>query len=236
MIRRRVSLILPIRKARKTGMKKFDYKIQVDKDIYNYRGKVDSFYNLSHQLSDLFYLINKFRIKIPKILIIRTGANLLKIILNEKYGFGAQSLDIDPCLKPDYVGSVDDLGTVLKQKYDIIVCAHVLEHLPFDYFNKSLNQIKRFSNYSLIYLPKAQLQFFTEIGILPLWKKRFKISLPLFFKKHKLDGEHYWEIGTKGYAVTIIMNFIKGHFYILKDYNSPYWLYSYNFILKSKKN
>ena len=63
-------------------------------------------------------------------------------------------------LKPDFVCSVTNLSEVLKSKYDVVLCAQVLEHLPFSEFEKSLNEIKK------------------------VWS--VKIPFP---RKHKFDGE-----------------------------------------------
>ena len=55
------------------------------------------------------------------------------------------------------------------------------------------------------------------------------------FKTHKFDGEHYWEIWTKWYSKKYMRKLFNEVFQIEKEYSNPYWAYSYNYILKSKK-
>jgi len=57
---------------------------------------------------------------------------------------------------PEYVCSVTELTKLFKpNSFDVILCAEVLEHLPFRYFGKALNELhtvtKRFVVQSLPY-------------------------------------------------------------------------------------
>lgn len=218
-------------------MSNFDYKVQIPKDLYDkkMRKSMDLFVNLKHQLNDIADIIEQFKIENPRILIVGVGDNMLSSILKNKYNYYVESIDIDKELSPDIVGSVDSLEGVLKNRYDIIVCCHVLEHLPYEYFLPSLKQIRKFSRFSLVYIPNAKLQAFFQFGLLPIFKKKISLTTTLFFKKHKFNGEHYWEIGVKGHSLKNTKKILNEEFEILNDYNSPEWLYSYNFVLKSKQ-
>jgi hypothetical protein len=214
-------------------MRKFKATIQVKKE--HYTSVLGSYIHLYNQVDDITKLIKKYKIIEPKILIIGVGDDLLKIMLKNKFGFVVKTMDIDPNLEPDYVSSVDNLQNKVLEKFNIVVCAHVLEHLPYKYFNNSLSQIKAISDYSLIYLPIAKFGLSLGIGIYPLFFKKMNFVPTWFFKKHKFDGQHYWEIGVRGYSLNKIRKELEKYFYIEKEYNPDNWLYSYNFILKSKK-
>lgn len=214
-------------------MKNFEAQVQVKKEHYKF--VEGSYINLYNQVRDVIDLVQKNKIINPRILIIGVGDDLLRIVLKNKFNYAVKTMDIDSDLKPDYVSSVDNLQEVVLEKFDVIVCAHVLEHLPFDYFNKSLEQIKSISDYSLIYLPIAKFGLSLGAGIYPLFFKKIYFVSTWFFKKHKFDGQHYWEIGTSGYSIENIRSEVKKYFNIKNEYNPENWLYSYNFVLKSKK-
>ncbi|MFW5847195.1 MAG: hypothetical protein ACOCUU_03505 [Nanoarchaeota archaeon] len=57
------------------------------------------------------------------------------------------------------------------------------------------------------------------------------IILP-FPIKHKFDGQHYWEIGKKGYSLKKIKRIIKEEFKILKDFRPKNNLFQHFFILE----
>lgn len=214
-------------------MENFKATLQVKKDHYNFvEGSCIHLYN---QVKDILDLVEKKKIISPSVLIIGVGDNLLKIVLENKFKFRVKTIDIDSELNPDYVGSVDNIGNVVMEKFDIVVCAHVLEHLPFKYFNKSLEQIKAITDYSLLCLPIAKFGIIIGAGIYPLFFKKIYFISTYFFKKHKFDGQHYWEIGIRGHSKKKIRREIEKFFNIEKEYNPENWLYSYNFVLKSKK-
>lgn len=215
-------------------MNNFKSEVQVRKEHY---GLVQgSFINAYNQASDIFGLIKRHNIIRPKILIIGIGDNLLSIILKNKFNCVVKTMDIDPELESDIVCSIENLQGAVSEKFDIIVCTHVLEHLPFEYFNDSLRQIGLVSEYSLVYLPIAKFGLSFGFGIYPLFFKKITLALTWFFKKHNFDGQHYWEIGVRGYPLSKIKKDINKYFNIEIEYNPVNWLYSYNFILRSKKN
>lgn len=216
------------------NMKKFKYMVQVETEHYALKDEI-SFLNVYNQMSDVLSIVRRRRIENPKILIVGVGDDLLKIILKEKFGYTIKTFDIDADLKPDFVGSIDEIDTVILEKFDVIVCAHVLEHLPFEYFAKSLEKMKNISSYSIIYLPIAQFGFRLKFELFPVFSKSINFLSTWFFKVHKFDGQHYWEIGTKGYPLPFIRRVMRKHFKIENEYNAKNWMYSYNFVLKSNK-
>jgi ubiquinone/menaquinone biosynthesis C-methylase UbiE len=132
-------------------------------------------------------------------------------------GVNITTIDINKELNPDVVGSVTNIP--LKDNFfDVVLCAEVLEHLPFADFEKGLKELNRVSKkYVVLSLPhfgpmiKASIKapFIKEIKIF------FKTYLPVV---HKFNGEHYWEIGKKGYPSSKIRKIINKHFEIKKEF------------------
>ncbi|OGF21722.1 hypothetical protein A2Y83_03305 [Candidatus Falkowbacteria bacterium RBG_13_39_14] len=135
------------------------------------------------------------------------------------------TLDNNPSLNPDIEGNIKSFS--LTRKYDLVCAFEVLEHLPFEKFNECLSKLRRASKkYVIISLPRWGRYFSLEIR-LPYFKKfRKNYKFNLFPIEHKFDGEHYWEIGKKGYPLKRIKKEIENSgFEIKNDYivfESPY--------------
>ena len=57
---------------------------------------------------------------------------------------------------------------------------------------------------------------------LPLLKKlNVHFTIPKFYRKHMFDGQHYWEIGTKGYSKNRIIKVLEKYF-LVEEINNPY--------------
>ena len=145
----------------------------------------------------LIYLLN------PKnILEIGTGTNFLKKQLFDKYKY--KTLDIDSNLNPDILGSVDKIP-LKDNSFDLVCAFQILEHLPFNKFERSLKEIARVSKKDvLISLPYCNASFKMSFKI-PLFEEiKLIVTIPRFYKKAKFNGEHYWEIGMRGYSLNRI--------------------------------
>lgn len=139
--------------------------------------------------------------KPQRILEVGIGNGFVAKYLKDK-GSDVFTIDMIPALKPDIVASVKALP-FLNGSFQVVACYEVLEHLPYREFKDSLIELTRISNhYVLLSLPDVTTVY------------RFNIELPkgIFFKKliphpfprgnyHKYDGQHYWEIGRKGYPL-----------------------------------
>jgi hypothetical protein len=117
-------------------------------------------------------------------------------------GLAVETLDIAADLSPDIVGSVLAIpkgdGT-----YDATLAFEVLEHIPFEDAAKALSELARVSKrYVIVSLPHPGWVF-SKIVKLPLLP-RFEIffQVPFFWKEHAFNGEHYWELGKKGYPIS----------------------------------
>jgi len=147
------------------------------------------------------------------------------------------TMDIDPNLNPDVVGWLPDMPEqITNQKFDTILCAHVLEHLPFENFEKCIQNFSKISKYVVLQLPPSVFQIRFGLAMKPfLFDWTFAINLPLlFWKEYKFNWQHYWQLCRKNHPMSEVKKIIKKYFDIQKAYQCPDYHYSYNFILKNK--
>lgn len=148
--------------------------------------------SLSHQI----HLIHSMKPK--NILEIGIGNGFVSTFLKEA-GFEVTTVDINPSLKPDIVAPINNLNNKIKDKFDLVVCCEVLEHMPFNLFNESLKVISTLGENCLITLPRYQRRWGFN-GLLDLPKmniKGFNINFFIPFRKKSLqDTAHFWEIGS----------------------------------------
>lgn len=187
-------------------------KLQVQKDHYFNVG-----YNHKARWLTYFYqiqLLNKYNGK--NILEIGPGHGWVKLIADD-LGLHIETVDIDPDLKPDYVATVDQLP-VDDARYDIVCAFEVLEHLPFSTFRKNLVEMGRASKGCVIIsLPDHRHTLFHFRMKVP-FLKYFEILIKIpTTKNHVFDGQHYWEIGKKGYQVRDVKREIESAGFRIKE-------------------
>ena len=154
----------------------------------------------------------------PKeVLIIGKGNGLVSEYL-KLVGINIVVLDIDETLKPDIVASVLKMPFV-ENEFDAVLGAEVLEHLPYNEFNKALSEIKRVAKIgAVISLPHfgPAIRFFLKIPFLSELRFILKLPYPI---KHQFKGQHYLEIGKRCYSLKKIKKEIaKSGLFIEKDY------------------
>ncbi len=132
-------------------------------------------------------------------------------------GIKVITFDKDEKLNPDIVGNV--LKTPFQDNsFDVILCAEVLEHLPFEKFGEALSELERITKKHLVLsLPHFghSIKFSFKIPLLKEKKSAVRMPFPI---KHHFNGEHYWEIGKRGYPLSKIKKIIKRHFKIKKEF------------------
>lgn len=174
------------------------------------------------------------------VLIIGPGQGLGTAVLRWR-GFDVTTIDVDSTFHPDIVGSVHDMTCFADQQFDAVIASHVLEHLPVQYLPASVAEISRVGRSALIYLPVAGrhglIRFVAGVRNIDVsiiwdvfnWLRRPDGTTPAF-----CEGQHYWEIGWRGYRLADIRRMLEERFTILADYRNRDWLPSHNFVLRSK--
>jgi ubiquinone/menaquinone biosynthesis C-methylase UbiE len=148
-----------------------------------------------------------------------------------------KSIDIDEELGPDCVGSVLELP-FKDCEFDVVCAFQVLEHLPFDDFEKALSEMMRTSKKSIIIsLPEVNKAIKVEIKLPGIKSKKLMFRVLPFEVKHRFDGEHYWEIGKKETPLRYVRGTIlkvarENNFMIVRDYRLFENHYHRFFVLK----
>ncbi len=192
--------------------------------LYDSKGRFMSYW---HQIHEAFELIPK------NLLEIGVGNKFVSNYLKER-GINTVTLDIERRVNPDIIGSVLDIP-FSNERFDLVMCCQVLEHLPYKNFRKALSEIFRVSSsHVILSLPDINRACRFYFMIFRIGK--FKKLIPLPKKKAppcRLDSQHFWEIGREGYSLKKIVNDIKGvGFKIKKTYRIYEYPYHRFFILE----
>jgi SAM-dependent methyltransferase len=109
-------------------------------------------------------------------------------------GVAVTTLDIAQDLHPDVVGSITDIPLPDKS-YDVALAAEVLEHIAWGDVPTALRELARVARtHVVVGLPHPGYVFSIayKFPLLPRIEMIAKIPF---------NGQHYWELGKKGYPV-----------------------------------
>ncbi len=202
--------------------------IQVAKEHYNFFEYTtpERWMSYRHQIE--LVLRSGFR----KVLIIGVGDSIVPVILRT-LGIHVETCDIDSKLKPDHLQSLTELNLNGK-KFELVICSQVLEHLPFHEIENAITRLSEVTEKMLIIsLPEKAFRFSMMIKLSGFKNFYFNLRIPLFFKKHKFDGQHHWELGTRENYKQKIEQIFKKNFILDKSYILESNPYHHFFILKS---
>ena len=214
------------------------YSSQVDKSHYNFETylNLERWISYYHQIQNIRFVSDLLKQKSFNVLEIGIGDKTVSNIL-KNIGFKIITADIDPKLKPDHIISLPIID--LNRKFDCIVCCEVLEHLKYQDAEKSLKSMSKLSRYCVLSLPhkSISISITLKIWFLKTFKLYISTPSPKSFIKFQFNGEHYWEIGAKGFSLKRLKKSIKNSgFRIIKDYRVPEYPYHHFFLLRSLAN
>ena len=112
------------------------------------------------------------------------------------------TLDIQPELKPDLVGSVTAIPAE-DGAFDVALCSQVLEHLPFDQFGAALRELRRVTKFGLVLsLPDISPYYYLGFRLPKMrpvfWSmSRRKYPSEELMRRAWESSGHYWEIGYR---------------------------------------
>lgn len=214
---------------------KEDFPVQVSPDQY-YKA-----YDHLPRFICYFHQIELVKSLSPKtVLEIGIGNKTVSNYLRQ-HGYQLTTVDFDRQLEPDYIADVRALPFE-NDSFDVVLASEIIEHLPWADVDQALSELHRVSKKHVI-ISVPYCSTCTEFTIrlpTPLQKLLGRmyldllIALPHFFRNFKFNGEHYWELGTKGRSVRNFKNLLHKWFKILKEVR-PILVPSDRFLVLEKK-
>jgi hypothetical protein len=207
----------------------------VDRDLWARQLSLSNFVNTYYQFRDV-----QTCGKAERILVIGVGQGLDTAVFRWR-GYRVTTFDIDETFKPDLIGSCHYMPMFSDGQFDVVIASHVLEHLPVPYLDTALSEIARVGRFALVYLPVAgrhssmrvipgalSVDLSLIVDFLPFWRKPDGVT-PRY-----CEGQHYWEIGLRGFRKRDLIRRFSAEFDVLRVYRNRDWLPSQNFVLRSR--
>lgn len=197
---------------------------------YLYKGRWISYW---YQLREVTSLV-----EVKSILEVGPGNGIVSRVLS-KIGYEVKTMDLDPNANPDFVQDIRNIKNVPPGSFDLILCCQVLEHIPYADFCRALKNLQNLSKmYMIISLPytsRGTFKPYLKLNAIPFlkpvtWIRTFNI----FPQRHSFNGQHYWEIGKRGYKLKKILEDISNcGFEITKHY--PIFENPYHYMITCEK-
>jgi len=197
------------------------YEKQVEKDHYQFSRYMSKqrWCSVWHQFDEVQKLQSN------RVLEVGPGPGLFKMVA-ATFGISVETLDFDPDLKPDHVGSATALP-FSDGSYDVVCAFQMLEHLPYEAALQAFGEMARVSRrHVIISLPDARPVWRYQVHIPKFGPCDFLIPRPLFkAAAHEFDGEHYWELNKRGYPLSRVIDDLSKHMRLVKTYRVPEYFY-----------
>ena len=168
---------------------------------------------------------------VDSILEIGCGGGVVNAVLNA-LGYNATTLDINSNLHPQYVGDISEQDFSMNEAFDLVLCAEVLEHIPFEKFDICINNIYEITkSYAVITLPNCQISNRIKIIINSHEWQRL-----IGKRKFHIQKMHYWELNSDAYTTyDEIRKHIRLCFDIVEEGIEKENPYHYYYLLKKKE-
>jgi len=148
------------------------------------------------------------------------------------------TLDVQPDLEPDLVGSVTKIPA-RDNAYDVSLCCQVLEHLSFDQFVPALRELWRVTSRKLVLsLPDLTRHYYIKLRLPKLKELAWEHSFPFWppegvpSLRVERDG-HLWEVGCRGTTVRDVrVAILKSGWSIERTWRVPEMVWHRFFLLK----
>jgi hypothetical protein len=178
---------------------------------------------------------------VKTILVVGPGQGLDTAVLRW-LGYQVTTLDIDDTFEPDVVASVHSMNMFTQGQFDVVIASHVLEHMAEPYLDSGLRELARVGRFALVYLPAhgrhMQLRVkpgFRDLDLSVIVDVFNYLEKPSGIEPRYCAGQHFWEVGMRGYRPKDLSRRFSQYFDVLESYRNRDWTMSYNFVLRSKE-
>jgi len=193
-------------------------------------------YNSKHRLITYWHQIEEvLALKPTSILEIGVGTGLVTSYLRS-LNIDVTTVDINDSLSPDHVGSVLELDKLFDAgSYDVVLCARVLHHIPYESVELAFEQISRVARKgAVITLPVNDCRIYLTTRFTSSNFRTFSIPFPLALKKmlvgmlsrKREKGERFisglWKINSSADTkMDAVLSSVKKAFAIKTTYPVP---------------
>jgi len=203
---------------------------QVTKDAYRFEryGNSERFASYQSQIAEIL------RTKPLTVLEVGVGDKVVANYLTTNTDVAYTSVDIADDVGADVQGSVTELP-FSNSSFDTVCAFEVLEHLPFSKFDTALAELCRVARkHVLISIPHfgPPIKLLWKVPFLSEMRFAFKIPVPL---QHHFNGQHYWEVGKRGYSRAKVRSHFAQFFTIEREYVPFENQYHRFYVLQPKK-
>lgn len=211
------------------------HDVQVGKG-YHHRLKYDT---LERFISYHYQIKSILDLKPETVLEVGIGNKIVSNYLHNM-GIKVTTCDFDDSLNPDLVSDIREIKAE-NESFDVSVAFQILEHIPFEDFEKGLSELARVSKkHVVISLPCRHTGFefvFKMPFIRTIFKRTFldlMIKIPVKFPGFEKSGQHYWEIDNKKFKLSKIREKLKKHFNVKDQFSPVLNKYHIFFVLEKK--
>jgi len=140
------------------------------------------------------------------------GRGVFAALFRQLSGAPVITIDIDPSLRPDVIGSVFEMPFD-DGAFDAAACFQMLEHLPFERFTPALVEMRRVTKSGVaLSLPDCSLALTMRMGLrnprkdglVAAWTVQPSGAAWRKLKKVPNSAGHYWEIGRRGTPLSVV--------------------------------
>ena len=208
----------------------------IDREKWARELNLSNFVNAAYQFRDVQLCGG-----VKSILVIGVGQGLDTAVFRWR-DYQVTTFDIDSTFRPDVTGSCHEMSMFRDGEFDVVIASHVLEHFPVSYLDEALKEIARVGRFALVYLPVSGRPFSIRfapgvfgidisliVDLLPFWHKPDGVTA------RYCQGQHYWEVGLRGFRKAQLMRRLSSEFEVLRVYRNRDWTPSQNFVLRSRR-